>query len=506
MAPKSGILNRAQVSGDNDAAADGRLNTQGDNSSGENNNKNDAAPVERQQQQVADKPPVSSADSQTGGHLRKLPKSGAKSREPVAAVVEMAEAHQTHSEHHTKHTHHLVNHEQSESSEQDHLKEEKQKEAVKAEPLSQNLRADDVKPIAEPLIANKEHQPHHYHHHSHQQQQQQHHHHRLPIGGQMNDSRERIESLRAQGELSSYPIELTYSDRLVGYAFLFGLPLFASVIVMLLFLMIFKHCRRYGQESKQYGGKSKSKSSKQRTSSSSEKQPVEGKNTPIGFISGGKVMNGLKGISIIGGVGSGGGKGKSSDSKQLTLNMEPINEDGDSYTAPSSGRMKIFNASQKIKYYGKLQYRMSYDFNESIFSVTILRAENLPAMDLNGYSDPYVKVYLTPEKRNYYKTRIHRKSLNPIFDESFQFRIAYSTLMSQTLVMAVYDYDRFSKHDEIGQVAVPISSVDLAQMYENWTELKRIVDSDNGQVSSSGGNLAFTQLAEPKGQRQYCEQ
>jgi len=41
---------------------------------------------------------------------------------------------------------------------------------------------------------------------------------------------------------------------------------------------------------------------------------------------------------------------------------------------------------------GRLHFSVSYDFNKRSLVVEIHEAENLPAMDRNGLSDPYVKV------------------------------------------------------------------------------------------------------------------
>ena len=47
--------------------------------------------------------------------------------------------------------------------------------------------------------------------------------------------------------------------------------------------------------------------------------------------------------------------------------------------------------------------------------------QDLAAMDIGGTSDPYVKVYLLPDKNKKYETKVHRKTLNPVFNESFKF-------------------------------------------------------------------------------------
>lgn len=55
--------------------------------------------------------------------------------------------------------------------------------------------------------------------------------------------------------------------------------------------------------------------------------------------------------------------------------------------------------------------------------VGILDAVDLPAMDLSGTSDPYVKVCLLPDKKKKFETKVHRKTLNPVFNEVFIFKV-----------------------------------------------------------------------------------
>jgi hypothetical protein len=58
---------------------------------------------------------------------------------------------------------------------------------------------------------------------------------------------------------------------------------------------------------------------------------------------------------------------------------------------------------------------------------------------------------------------------------------------SKTLVFAIYDFDRFSKHDQIGQVQVPLNSVDLGRVVEEWRDLTSPeADSEKVRVKVMG--------------------
>uniref|UniRef100_A0A3B4T4V5 Synaptotagmin n=1 Tax=Seriola dumerili TaxID=41447 RepID=A0A3B4T4V5_SERDU len=105
-------------------------------------------------------------------------------------------------------------------------------------------------------------------------------------------------------------------------------------------------------------------------------------------------------------------------------------------------------------------------------TVGILQAADLMSMDSGGTSDPYVKVLLFPDKKKKYDTKVHKKTLNPVFNETFVFKVPYEELGGKTLVMSVYDYDRFSKHDVIGEVKIPMNTIDLGRPIEEWRDLE----------------------------------
>ncbi len=67
--------------------------------------------------------------------------------------------------------------------------------------------------------------------------------------------------------------------------------------------------------------------------------------------------------------------------------------------------------------------------------------------------------------------------------------------MGKTLVLAVYDFDRFSKHDSIGEIRLPVCQLDLAADQEKWKDLQSIqgdgvVRSRFAQVKKKGAHLS----------------
>ena len=71
---------------------------------------------------------------------------------------------------------------------------------------------------------------------------------------------------------------------------------------------------------------------------------------------------------------------------------------------------------------------MEYDFAASTLLVDIIQCKDLVAMDIGGTSDPYVKIYLLPDKKQKRETKVHRKTLNPVFNESFKYEVGFYTL------------------------------------------------------------------------------
>uniref|UniRef100_A0A8C6KX21 Synaptotagmin-7 n=1 Tax=Nothobranchius furzeri TaxID=105023 RepID=A0A8C6KX21_NOTFU len=126
---------------------------------------------------------------------------------------------------------------------------------------------------------------------------------------------------------------------------------------------------------------------------------------------------------------------------------------------------------------GRIQFSIGYSFQNTTLTVKVLRGQELPAKDFSGTSDPFVKIYLLPDKKHKLETKVKRKNLNPHWNETFLFEgFPYEKVRERTLYLQVLDYDRFSRNDPIGEVSIPLNKVELGQLKTFWKELKPCSD------------------------------
>ncbi|XP_049748119.1 synaptotagmin-7 isoform X5 [Elephas maximus indicus] len=142
---------------------------------------------------------------------------------------------------------------------------------------------------------------------------------------------------------------------------------------------------------------------------------------------------------------------------------------------------------------GRIQFSVGYNFQESTLTVKIMKAQELPAKDFSGTSDPFVKIYLLPDKKHKLETKVKRKNLNPHWNETFLFEgFPYEKVVQRILYLQVLDYDRFSRNDPIGEVSIPLNKIDLTQMQTFWKDLKPCSDG-----SGSRGELLLSLCYNP---------
>lgn len=163
-------------------------------------------------------------------------------------------------------------------------------------------------------------------------------------------------------------------------------------------------------------------------------------------------------------------KGKKKRKKQEEqIDLKGVN--GSSTTALVQPDADDLEYGSRDKHKGRILYSLEYKAETSELTVGVKEAAELKAMDVGGTSDPYVKVYILPNKSKTCETKVFRKTLQPAFNEFFKFQIPLAELNESTLVMQVFDFNRFTKHDIIGELRLQLGTIDWNHVIEEWRDL-----------------------------------
>ncbi|XP_060171997.1 synaptotagmin-5-like [Lycium barbarum] len=102
-----------------------------------------------------------------------------------------------------------------------------------------------------------------------------------------------------------------------------------------------------------------------------------------------------------------------------------------------------------------------------VLSVTVISAEDLFPTDLMGKADPYVVVTMKKtETKN--KTRVVPESLNPVWNQTFDFVVEDG--LHDMLILEVWDHDTFGK-DYMGRCILTLTRVLMEGEYKETFEL-----------------------------------
>ncbi|XP_014611182.1 PREDICTED: synaptotagmin-4 [Polistes canadensis] len=143
---------------------------------------------------------------------------------------------------------------------------------------------------------------------------------------------------------------------------------------------------------------------------------------------------------------------------ELTCALSSIPGLKDSDNQEISLRRNICPRSLKIQSQGRGELLVSFCWQSQTnqLSVIILKARDLPKMDVTGLVDPYVKIYLFYESKRISKRKTHvkKRTLSPVFNEPFVFDIPKNShsLSNVSLEIILYAWDKFTKSEVIGRL------------------------------------------------------
>ncbi|XP_069421293.1 double C2-like domain-containing protein gamma isoform X6 [Ovis canadensis] len=125
---------------------------------------------------------------------------------------------------------------------------------------------------------------------------------------------------------------------------------------------------------------------------------------------------------------------------------------------------------EQVEERGRVLLSLCYGSRRGGLLVGVLRCAHLAPVDANGYSDPYVRLFLHPNagKKSKYKTSVRKKTLNPEFNEEFFYAGPREELAQKTLLVSVWDYDMGTADDFIG--GVQLSSRAGGERQQHWRE------------------------------------
>nr|XP_046212212.1 extended synaptotagmin-2 isoform X3 [Oncorhynchus gorbuscha] len=123
---------------------------------------------------------------------------------------------------------------------------------------------------------------------------------------------------------------------------------------------------------------------------------------------------------------------------------------------------------------GEIQLTVRHSSQRNKLIVVVHACRNLIAFTKDG-SDPFVRVYLLPDKSRTgrRKTSTIKKTLNPVYDQTFEFSVSMVELHRRTLDIAVKNGGSIlSKHRGLlGKVMVDLSVEDISKGWTQWYDL-----------------------------------
>ncbi|NXT67635.1 ESYT3 protein, partial [Chaetops frenatus] len=135
----------------------------------------------------------------------------------------------------------------------------------------------------------------------------------------------------------------------------------------------------------------------------------------------------------------------------------------------SSSNLDIHNGTEVPL--GEIQLTVRYASIRQSLVVLVNSCRNLVPSSNRGV-DPYVRIYLLPDRRwtSRKKTSVKKKTLNPQYDEKFEFFESLENIKKRTLDIAVKNSRPFISQErkELGKVRIDLSQEDLIKGFAQW--------------------------------------
>ncbi|KAG5881599.1 Synaptotagmin-like protein 4, partial [Gonioctena quinquepunctata] len=149
---------------------------------------------------------------------------------------------------------------------------------------------------------------------------------------------------------------------------------------------------------------------------------------------------------------------------------------------------------------GQVEFGLQYNYKAGALEIQIKQCKDLAPVDVKrNRSDPYVKVYLLPDKSKSgkRKTKVKKHTLNPVFDECLKFHIPLNGLESRTLWLTVWHSDMFGRNDFLGEVMMTLENKVFDDPTPKWYNLQERTEPFEDFQSYKGDIIVCLKFVPP---------
>ncbi|XP_068081288.1 extended synaptotagmin-2 isoform X2 [Anabrus simplex] len=132
---------------------------------------------------------------------------------------------------------------------------------------------------------------------------------------------------------------------------------------------------------------------------------------------------------------------------------------------------------------GRIQLTLRYSVQTQKLIIIVHQVANLPLKDPSNIPDPYVKLYLLPDRSrdSKRKTEVIKDNCNPVYDERFEYVISQAELNTSQLEVSVVTKKSWlsSQSPIMGQIIINLAEVGLPKASTLWFDLLPEVPRDS---------------------------
>ncbi|KAL2092614.1 hypothetical protein ACEWY4_012412 [Coilia grayii] len=135
---------------------------------------------------------------------------------------------------------------------------------------------------------------------------------------------------------------------------------------------------------------------------------------------------------------------------------------------------------------GQIQFSLQYHHHRGELIVYVYRCQDLAQARRNRAPNPYVKVYLLPDMsaQSKRKTSVKKKTVNPIYNEIFTYKVA--DIRGRVLSLSVWHADPLRTNVFLGAVEAQLSHWDWEKTQPGWHSLQPSFLMDPAMGTTTG--------------------